>query len=207
LVNQPLTRVLGIALEPRTGITQPETVAPAIHVGYQAITADTVEFIREHHLQVADRRFLEVVAAGIGLELLSPVAGHANNVAGFMQQRVHGGITTNMNGAADDAGFTISPEAPGNRLAVWLHLDAQAVSVEQGFDRCHGHISYSEHALQRRNLLEYRAYKITNDSLTHQVFFTSLSEHKRFIVGVVAGKCDVLWRHQACFAGDQRVLD
>ena len=112
-----------------------------------------------------------------------------------------------MDGATDNASFAVSPETSGDRLAVLLYLNTQAVPGKQGFDRCHGHIGYGKHDLQRGDLLEYRAHKITNDSLTHQVFFTSLSEHERFVVGVVAGKCDVLWRQQACFAGYQRVLD
>jgi len=201
VINQPLTCILGIALEPRTGIAQPKAVAPGVHVGHQAITSDAVELTSEYDLQVADRRFLEVIAARVGFELLSPVAGHADDVTGFVQQRMQRGVTTSMNSATDDTGFTVPPETSDNRLTVLLHPDTQAIPVEQGFDRCQRHIGYGKHVLQRGDLLKYSVYQIADDRLTQKVFFMCLTEHKRLVVSVISGKRNVLWREQAGFAG------
>ena len=44
------------------------------------------------------------------------------------------GVTTSMNSTTDDTGFTVSPETSGDRFAVLLHLDTQAIPVKQGFD-------------------------------------------------------------------------
>jgi len=193
VINQPLTRILSIALKPRAGIAQSKAVAPGVHVDHQAITSDAVKFVGQYHLQVANSRFLKVIAARVGFELLSPVARHTDDVTGFVQQRMKRRIKTNMHGTTDDACFTVSPETSDNRLVVMLHLDAQAILVEQGFNRCQRHIGYRKHVLQRGDLLEHGAYQVADDSLTHQVFFMCLTEHERLVVGVIARIRNVLW--------------
>ena len=46
-----------------------KTISPAIHIGHQPRLIDTVDLICQYDLQVANRGFLEVVAAGVAIQI------------------------------------------------------------------------------------------------------------------------------------------
>ena len=86
MVNQPLTCILSVSLEPGRRIAQTKAITPGIHVAHQALTPDASYLVSQNELQVADRRFFEDIATGIRLQLPAALARHADDVAGFVQQ-------------------------------------------------------------------------------------------------------------------------
>ena len=65
-------------------------------------------------MQVADRVFLGVVAAGIGVEVSSARGWQANVVAGFVQDGVQRRVGTGKELVCFQSGFVVTPVAAGN---------------------------------------------------------------------------------------------
>src|SRR5882672_3345563 len=65
---QPGTGIGRVLLEPRARRTQPERIAPGVHVLEHSRATEHAELIRQQDLQVAHRAFLLVVAAGVAIE-------------------------------------------------------------------------------------------------------------------------------------------
>jgi len=95
------------------------------------MAADPIDFIGKHDLQIAYRRFFEVIATRITVELLAALLRHANSVASLMQQRMNGSVVAHVNVTADDARFLVTPETSGNRLVAPLQTKCQVVLRQQ----------------------------------------------------------------------------
>jgi hypothetical protein len=86
MILKKLCRIFGVSLEPVSGISQPKTVTPRIHVEHQPISANPFDTVRQHDLQVANGRFLKIVAACITYKTATSFPGHTDNVARLMEQ-------------------------------------------------------------------------------------------------------------------------
>jgi hypothetical protein len=131
MINQPLASILRIGLEPGAGIAEAKTVSPCVHVGYQPISTDSFQLVTENNLQIANRGLLELIATRIGLKLRATLACHANDVTGFVQQRVDGRVGTNKDVMTDHPGLTISPKAACYGLAIRPYSQLQSVATQQ----------------------------------------------------------------------------
>ena len=86
IIDQPLTCVVSISLKPGASIAESKTVAPCVHVGHQQVWTNAIDLVAEDNLQIANGSLLKVITARISLQLFAPFAGHANDMAGFVQQ-------------------------------------------------------------------------------------------------------------------------
>jgi hypothetical protein len=131
MLEQPIACILGIILEPQLRSPEAKTIPPGIHIRHEPMAANPVEFISKHDLQIAYRRFFEVIATRIAVELLAALLRHANGVAGLMQQRMNGGIAAHVYVATDNARFLVTPETSGDRLVAALQTKCQTVLCQQ----------------------------------------------------------------------------
>jgi hypothetical protein len=131
MLEQPLARILRIILEPQLRSPEAKTIPPGIHIRHEPMAADPVDFISKHYLQIADRRFFEIIATRIAVELLTALLRHANGVASLMQQRMNGRIAAYVNVATDNARFLITPETSGNRMVAPLQVKCQVILRQQ----------------------------------------------------------------------------
>src|SRR5580700_6097857 len=80
VANQPRARIFGVFGEPGPGASQPEAVAPFIHVAAHALLADIGQRIRQYDLQVAHGALLGVVAARIRIQTRAAFRSHADEM-------------------------------------------------------------------------------------------------------------------------------
>ena len=97
----------------------------------QALAADARQFVGKHDLQVADRRFLEIIAAGVPVKFPPALGIHTDDVAGLVEHRVHRCIRPQVHTSADDAGLGLAPETPGNRRVAVDESRLQSKAIEQ----------------------------------------------------------------------------
>lgn len=118
LIEQPQPRVFGVLLEPLARRTQAERIAPVIQVAKRALAPTATDLVGEQHLQVTDATFLEVVATRIGIEPGAAFGGHADVVAGLVQQRMQRRVASDEDLVAHQPGFAFTPEAAGDLCVV-----------------------------------------------------------------------------------------
>jgi hypothetical protein len=131
MVDQPLTRILGIIREPQLRAPEAKTVSPGIHVRHESIAAHPVDLIGGHDLQIAHSRFFEVISTRVAVKLIAALIRHANSVASLMQQRVNRRIATHVHVATDDTRFLLAPETSSDRLVTLLQMERQVVICQQ----------------------------------------------------------------------------
>ena len=78
---------------------------------------------------------------------------------------MNGRVAAHEHGRADDTGFAVAPEAPGNGFAVGLQLERQIETAEQRVERGSRDVGYSQDHLQAGYLLQNRPHEIANDCL------------------------------------------
>ena len=83
--NQPLQGVCRVSVEPGFAGTESEAITPVIHIGEHAFPPEFVDFVGKQDLQVTNRVFFRLVAAGIGIEQLASGRIQTQKVAGFVQ--------------------------------------------------------------------------------------------------------------------------
>jgi hypothetical protein len=88
----------------------------------------------EQDLQVADAILLLDTAAGIGMKHLAPVFVHADIVACLVKRGVQGGVPTDIEPVANEAGFALTPETSGDRHCVTDTLETKAINSQQLFE-------------------------------------------------------------------------
>ena len=86
MIYKEFYRIYGVLLEPCARIAKAETVAPGIHVGHEAFPPNTRDVIGEYDLQVTYCGLLKVVASGVPVKPVAPLAIHANDMAGLVQE-------------------------------------------------------------------------------------------------------------------------
>jgi len=86
MILKKLCRIFGVSLEPVSGISQPKTVTPRIHVEHQAVSANAFDMVRQHKLQEANGRFLKIVAACITYKTATSVPGHTDDMTRLVEQ-------------------------------------------------------------------------------------------------------------------------
>src|SRR3546814_8892806 len=69
---------------------------------------------------------------GVGVYGRAPFGRQHDQVAGFVQQRVHRRVAACMHGGADQAGFALAPVAAGDWRAVRNAFEVQVVAGEEG---------------------------------------------------------------------------
>ena len=97
--------------------TRMPAVAPRVHIAEQTCFGNAGELLRQEHLQVADRIFLSVAAAGVSEQPLAWLGSHAHEVSGFVQDGVNGGILARVQVARAEPGLGVAPVASGNSCA------------------------------------------------------------------------------------------
>ncbi len=141
--DQPRLRVFGVLLKPRLCRPQPIRVPPGIHVGHQPRTADTRQTPGQHDLQVAGGIFLGHRIGGVGVHLRAPLRRQYDQVAGFMQHRMHRGVIAHIDIAGDDARLGLAPVAAGNRFACGHVVQAKAMRGEQALRVGEGDVAHA----------------------------------------------------------------
>ena len=84
--NQPLPRIVGVMVKPLTCRAEAKAITPAIHILHYSLAPERLDAICKQNLQVANSGFFIVVATGIAIQTGAAFIGHANDVAGFVQQ-------------------------------------------------------------------------------------------------------------------------
>src|SRR3546814_3373048 len=69
---------------------------------------------------------------GVGVYGRAPFGRQHDQVAGFVQQRVHRRVAACMHGGADQAGFALAPVAAGDWRVVGNVFQVQVVAGEEG---------------------------------------------------------------------------
>ncbi len=120
MIDKKFSRIVGIGLKPVTRIAEPKTVTPGIHIRHQAITTDILNIVRKDNLQVTNGRLLKVITACITIKIITPLAIHADDMAGLMQERMYRCISSNKDSPSHNASFGFAPEAASNGCAIRL---------------------------------------------------------------------------------------
>ena len=84
--------------------------------------------ISRDNLQVANGGFLEIIAAGIGVETSAPCVRHADDVRGLVQHRVQRSVVADEDAFAGDTGLRRTPEGAGYARAIGDEFEPDAVA-------------------------------------------------------------------------------
>ena len=114
MIAQPLARVRGIPFEPGTCAAQTKAVTPGVHVRKQPRPPDAWQLVRQQQLQIAHRRLLEVVAAGIPIEARAPRGSHADVVTRLVQHGMHRGVEPRVQAIGLQARLAVPPVGSRN---------------------------------------------------------------------------------------------
>ncbi len=128
---QPSPGILSVFREPSFSPTQTEAVSPFIHVADYPVAPYAVQVIRQHDLWLANCRFLKIIASGITIEMLTPIAGHTDNVANLVQHRMYRRICPNIDALSGDACLRISAKTCNYFGALGNPLNARAEAVKK----------------------------------------------------------------------------
>src|ERR1700676_196903 len=106
--HQPIPRILCILIKPLRGTSQPERVAPLIHVAAHPFAADVRQRLRQYDLQITDRILFRMVAAGIGIQPGAPLRRHANEMGGLVQHGMHWRVEARKDSRSDQARLALA---------------------------------------------------------------------------------------------------
>ena len=99
-------------------------------------------------LPIANRVFLVVGAAGVGMQAVASRLVHTHIVAGLMHGRVDRRVVAHVDRVADQAGFLVAPEAAGDTLAGIYTRKGQTQAREKRAKSVETQRFDSEHALR-----------------------------------------------------------
>jgi hypothetical protein len=133
--TQPGARVPGVPFEPGPGRTEPKGVAPGVHIPHHSFAPETRQFVRQQDLQVADRVLLVVVAARVRVQARAAGGIHADEMAGFVQDRVQRRVVPEQQRAPLQAGLLRAPERTRNGLPLGHAAKLQPVAPQQAPER------------------------------------------------------------------------
>ena len=128
MYHKKIAGILSVLLKPVLRTTETKTVSPGIHIRHQPVSPDALDVVSQQDLQVADRRFFQVIATRIAVETVASLSIHADNMTGLVQKRMHRRISPNEHGPAHYTGFGISPETTCNACPVGLDYEVKTVA-------------------------------------------------------------------------------
>ncbi len=130
MIHKKIARVFGIVLKPVARVAEPEAIAPGVHVRHQAISPDALDIVCKNKLQVTHCGFFQVVAARISIEAIAPLAIHAYDVTGLVQEGVHRRIRPDKYRPPNYTGFGITPETACYGCIVRLNDQFETKTLE-----------------------------------------------------------------------------
>jgi hypothetical protein len=86
MIHKKLCCIFGVGLEPVLGTSKPKTVTPGIHVEHESLSADAIDMVGQHDLQVANSRFLKIVTTRVTVQSAASLLCHTDDVACFVEQ-------------------------------------------------------------------------------------------------------------------------
>src|SRR5690606_22952230 len=165
VMDQPRTCVVGVMLEPSSCGTESKRIAPGIHVAPHAVTANTVELVRQENLQIANRVLFGEITAGIAKERAPPLPIHANDMSGLMENGMNGRVGAPIDLVEDQSRFAIAPVRAPDRFTKWLLAAAQRVLGEQLVDHLPRQLTCTQDVMSLSHL-ECRVAPLLMDSFS-----------------------------------------